>query len=77
MAQDLKETAHLHTDKKKFDENYDAIDWGSLREKPIDEELVKRTTKHVTAGLCGEYGMSTVDEEAFKENFDNIDWSKK
>ena len=74
MAREIKETAHLHIDEEKFNENFDSIDWGDLKDKPLEKKSVK---KHSTAGLCGEFGMSTFDEKAFKENFDNIDWSKK
>lgn len=73
MAQSFPETAHLKTDLKKFKENFDSIDWGDLKEKPIEKKSVKR---HATAGLCGEYGLSVFDEKAYKENFDNIDWGK-
>lgn len=59
---------------EKFKENFDSIDWGDLKEKPLPKAAPK---KHATAGMCGEFGMSTFDEKAFKENFDLIDWSKK
>ena len=74
MAREFKETAHLKTDEKKFKERFDEIDWGDLKDKPVEK---KNNKKHSTAGMCGEYGMSAVDEEKFKENFDNIDWNKK
>jgi hypothetical protein len=74
MAQSFKETAHLKTDQEKFKENFDAIDWGDLKEKPIEKK--PQSKKHVTAGLCGEFGMSVFDEKKYKENFDQIDWSK-
>jgi hypothetical protein len=77
MAQAFPETAHNKTDLKKYKENFDSIDWGDLKEKPIDKEKAKKNTKHSSAGLCGEYGMSTFDKEEYGENFDNIDWSKK
>lgn len=73
MAREFKELAHLKTDKKKFEENFDQIDWGDLKNKPIK----KVPSRHSTAGLCGEYGLSTFDEKAYKENFDNIDWEPK
>lgn len=59
---------------ERYKENFDAIDWGDLKDRPVEK---KKNKKHVTAGMCGEYGMSTRDEEAYKENFDRIDWSKK
>jgi hypothetical protein len=74
MAREFKETAHLKTNKEEFSKNFDDIDWGDLKEKPIEK---KGKSKHVTAGLCGEFGMSTFDEKKYKENFDQIDWSKK
>lgn len=77
MAQSFAETAHLKIDKKKFEENFDRIDWGKPAEAKYDPKKVKRNKKHATAGMCGEYGMSTFDEEKYKENFDQIDWSKK
>lgn len=77
MAQSFAETAHLKTDKKKFSENWDNIKWPEPEEIKIDKTKVIRTKKHATAGLCGEYGMSVVDDEKYKENFDQIDWSKK
>lgn len=61
-------------DKKRFNENFDNIDWGGLKEKPLPPPAPK---KHATAGLCGEFGMSVFDEKAYKENFDQIDWNKK
>lgn len=61
---------------EQFKENFDAIDWGDLKERPIDEKA-KKSKKHATAGICGEYGTSVFDEKAYKENYDNIDWSKK
>jgi hypothetical protein len=61
-------------DEKKYKENFDQIDWGDLKDKPVEKIKNK---KHVTAGMCGEFGMSVFDEKAFKENFDRIDWSKK
>lgn len=74
MAQSFPETAHNKIDQKKFKENFDAIDWGDLKDKPLVN--TPNNKKHVTAGLCGEFGMSTFDKEAFDNNFDNIDWSK-
>lgn len=74
MAREFKEVAHLKTDEDKFKKNFDEIDWGDLKDKPI---LKKTKSKHVTAGMCGEYGISEFDEKAYKENFDRIDWSKK
>lgn len=74
MAREFKETAHLKTDKKKYAENFDAIDWGDLKDKPLPKPA---PAKHKTAGLCGEYGLSTFDKEEFDKNFDNIDWGKK
>lgn len=71
MAREFKETAHLKTDKQAFSDGYDSIDWGALKEKPLPK---KTKSKHSTAGLCGEYGMSTFDDEKYKENFENIDW---
>ena len=75
MAREFKELAHLKTDKKKFEENFDTIDWGDLKAKPVEKK--KSSRKHVTAGMCGEFGMSTFDKKAFDNNFDQIDWSKK
>jgi hypothetical protein len=74
MAREFAEVAHLKTDMNKFSENFDSIDWGDLKDKPIEKKNNKR---HVTAGMCGEIGMSTFDKEAFEKNFDAIDWSKK
>lgn len=72
------------TDKKKFDDNWDSIDWSSAKkaveEKMSSEEYAKknlRNTKHSTAGLCGEFGMSTFDKEEFDKNFDNIKWTEE
>lgn len=72
MAREFKETAHLNTDKEKFSENFDGIDWGDLKDKPIKDPGKKR---HMTAGLCGEYGLSVFDEKAYKDNFDLIKWT--
>lgn len=33
IGQSFKETAHLKTDTKKYQENFDSIDWTSIREK--------------------------------------------
>jgi hypothetical protein len=33
MGRGFKESAHLKTDLKKYHENFDAIDWGNLRDK--------------------------------------------
>lgn len=71
MAQNFPETAHNKIDQKKYKENFDSIDWGDLKDKPIEKKSVK---KHITAGMCGEYGLSTFDKEAFDKNFDNIKW---
>lgn len=73
MAQNFKETAHLNTDQDKFAENYDSIDWGDLKDKPLPKKV---PSKHITAGMCGEFGQSTFDKEAYDKNFDSIDWSK-
>lgn len=62
---------------EEFKKNFDEIDWGDLKDKPIDKKKAEKSKKHVTAGICGEFGMSTFDEKAYKENFDRIDWSKK
>lgn len=61
-------------DKEAFNENFDSIDWGELKDRPLEK---KKTKKHVTAGMCGEYGTSTFDKKSYDDNFDNIDWSKK
>lgn len=74
MAREFKEVAHTRTDLEKYKENFDSIDWGNLKEKPIEKKV---KSKHVTAGMCGEYGISEFDEKAYKENFDRIEWSKK
>lgn len=70
MAQSFPETAHLKTDKKAFAENFDNAKLESSIKEPgsyvfRNGELVKLTkeeaakqTKHKTAGICGEYGMS-------------------
>lgn len=71
MAQSFPETAHLKTDKKKYEENFDRIDWGNLKDKPLPPPA---PAKHKTAGLCGEFGLSVFDEKAYKENFDRIRW---
>lgn len=63
----------ISTVSEKFKENFDQIDWGGLRDKPLPKPAPK---KHVTAGMCGEFGMSTFDEKAFKENYDQIDWTQ-
>lgn len=60
------------TDKEKFDANFDEIDWSGVKDKPIDEDKVKKTKRHVTAGLCGESGFSTFDENAYKENYERV-----
>lgn len=73
MAREFKETAHNKIDQKKFEENFDSIDWSKLKNKPLEQKSVKR---HATAGLCGEFGMSTFDKAAFDENFDQIKWGK-
>lgn len=57
-------------DKEKYNSNFDSIDWGNLKDKPIEKKT--QTKKHVTAGLCGEFGMSTFDEKAYKANYDLI-----
>lgn len=69
MAREFKEVAHNRTDKKKFEENFDLIKGGSKLDtgsyvfrngemvKLSETEAVKHK-KHVTAGICGEYGMS-------------------
>jgi hypothetical protein len=75
MAREFKEVAHLKTNKEEFEKNFDQIDWGDLKDRPVVKS--KKGKKHITAGICGEYGMSTFDEKAYKENFDQIDWSKK
>jgi hypothetical protein len=75
MAREFKETAHNKTNKEEFDKNFDEIDWGDLKDKPVEKNS-KKNVKHVTAGLCGEYGMSVFDDKKYKENFDQIDWSK-
>lgn len=75
MAREFKETSHLKVDKKKFAENFDAIDWGGLKEKPIEKK--PETKRHPTTGICGEIGMSVFDKEAFDNNFDQIDWTVK
>jgi hypothetical protein len=77
MAREFKEIAHLKTNLDKFKENYDSIDWGDLKEKPVDKEKAQKCKRHETAGMCGEYGFNTFDEEKFKENFEQIDWTKK
>ena len=78
MAQSFSETAHLKIDQKKYEENFDQIKWKSKEEQEeIDKVKVARTKKHMTAGLCGEFGMSTFNDEKYKENFEQIDWSKK
>ena len=74
MAREFKETSYLKVDKKKFAENFDSIDWGNLKDKPLPPPA---PSKHKTAGLCGEYGLSVFDKEAFDNNFDQIDWSVK
>lgn len=89
MAQTFKETAHLKTDKTAFNEGWDRIFGNKDVEikaaafKVVDGEVVEiseeeviKNTKHSTAGLCGEFGMSTFDEKAYKENFDRIQWNK-
>lgn len=61
-----------------YKDNFDLIQWRKPEDQEeIDKEKVARTKRHVTAGICGEIGMSTFDEEAYKENYDRIDWSKK
>lgn len=77
MALEFAETAHNKIDLKKFKENFDQIDWGDLKDRPINKEKAKETKRHVTAGMCGESGFKTFDEEKYKENFDQIDWGKK
>lgn len=73
MAREFKENSHLKVDKKKYEENFDQIKWAPIEDKPK-----KKTKKrHITAGMCGEYGMSEFDDEKYKENFDRIDWNKK
>ncbi len=72
MAQSFPETAHNRTDKQKFSDNWDRIKWPAPEEIKIDEAKVKRTKRHNTTGMCGEYGMSTFDKEAYGENLDRI-----
>ena len=60
-------------DKKKFQENFDSIDWGDLKDKPLPKTVPKKRF----VGLCGEFGMSVFDKKAFDNNFDQIDWSVK
>ena len=60
-----------------FKENFDAIDWGDLKDKPVDKEKAAKTKTHITKGMCGEYGMSEFNKEEYDKNFDQIDWSKK
>jgi hypothetical protein len=38
MAREFKETAHLKTDLKKYQDNYDSIDWGALAKKATNEK---------------------------------------
>jgi hypothetical protein len=64
-------------DKEKFDANFDSIDWGEQKEQTEEEKKkAKRTKRHLTTGMCGEFGTSEFDKEAFDENFDLIDWGK-
>ena len=34
----VKETAHLHTDKKKYDKNFNKIDWGKKPKEEVKED---------------------------------------
>jgi len=45
MSTNVKETAVLHTDKKKFDPNYDAIQWSEKKEVRSCEECTSEETK--------------------------------
>lgn len=72
MAQSFAETAHLNTDKKKLDENWDRINWGKAERKSatyvvIEGEVVEcpfaLPGKHVTDGMCGESGIKSASEE--------------
>jgi hypothetical protein len=42
MGRGFKESAHLKTDLKKYHENFDAIDWGNLRERRKRREKTTR-----------------------------------
>lgn len=70
MAQSFPETAHNRINKEEFDKNYREIygevtrvragsfKWKDGKIVEITAEESKRSKKHATAGLCGEYGMS-------------------
>ena len=78
MAREFKENAHLKIDQDKFKENFDRINWKSKEEQEeIDKEKVARTKKNISAGICGEFGMSVFDKKSFDENFDRIKWKTK
>ncbi len=48
MGNGFKETAHLKTDLKKYQENYDSIDWGNRETITTDEvlELIEYAEKN-------------------------------
>lgn len=85
MAREFKETAHLKTNTDAFSEGYDRI-FGKKEVKSkaahykvvngevveMSEEEAIKSTKHVSAGMCGEFGMSTFDDKAYKENLERI-----
>jgi hypothetical protein len=69
-------------DKAQFNDNFDNIDWSTANKwseeygsKQTTE--LKKTKKHITAGMCGEYGMSIFDEKAFKSNYELIKWNEE
>lgn len=75
MAQSFPETAHLKTDKAAFNENWDRIKWNKTEPKAasyvvIEGEVIECPItlpgKHVTDGMCGEYGIKDTSEE-FKQ----------
>lgn len=91
MAREFEETAHHKIDKKKFNENWDHIfkkkeDKQETKKtcyKVVNGEVVeiseaeaKRSTRHSTSGLCGEYGFDTFNKEAFDSNYDEIKWQR-
>lgn len=63
------------TFKNVSDEDWERIFGKEKKVEPMTEEEIekaKRTKKHATSGICGEYGMSSFDEKAYKENFERI-----
>lgn len=51
MGQFVKENAHLHTDKKKFDENFDSIDWSGISTKLIVDEKAAVAMTYIKEAL--------------------------